>query len=122
MLRLGLVLAAMASVLSVFLLLLWSWTPYPAHLIEGVQGRYFIAPALLLSYAAVSRHGWRVGGGLVDRLDAPDQHTAETIPQRLLTWTVWGLLVVFAWVSLDSLWSVLELRYPAWARSNLFFS
>lgn len=122
MLRLGLVLAAMASVLSVFLLLLWSWTPYPAHLIEGVQGRYFIAPALLLSYAAVSRHGWQLGGGLVDRLGTPDQHTAKTLPQRLLTWTIWGLLVVFAWVSLDSLWSILGLRYPEWARSNLFFS
>lgn len=121
MLQLGLIASAVASVLLVFLLLLWSWTPYPAYLIEGVQGRYFIAPALLLSYAAASQHGWQLEGGLKERLGKPDQHTVKTFPQRLLRWTVWGLLVVFAWVSLDSLWSVLGLRYPEWARSSLFF-
>lgn len=122
MLRLGLTASAVASVLSVFLLLLWSWTPYPAHLIEGVQGRYFIAPAILLSYAAASQHGWQLGEGLVNRQGRQQQHTVNMLPQRLLNWTVWGLLIAFAWLSLDSLWSVLELRYPEWARSNLFFN
>lgn len=122
MLRLGFATSAAASVLLVFLLLLWSWTPYPADLIEGVQGRYFIAPALLLSYAAASQHGWHIKVGLAERHVRRDQSVTQTISQRLLIWAAWGLLVVFAWVSLDSLWSVLGLRYPEWARSNLFFN
>lgn len=122
MLRLGLVASAMASVLLVFLLLLWSWTPYPAHLIEGVQGRYFIGPALLLSYAAASQCVWEPKGGFAECQARLDHPRVKTTPRLLLTWAPWGLWIVFAWVSLDSLWSVLGLRYPEWARSNLFFS
>jgi uncharacterized membrane protein len=39
--------------LSIFLILfamLTTWTPYPSTTIIGVQGRYFLIPALLLSY------------------------------------------------------------------------
>ena len=44
---------ALLSVLSVFLLLLVAWTPDPTHaqLIEGVQGRYFLVPALMVAMA-----------------------------------------------------------------------
>ena len=44
---------AMLSALSVFLLLLVAWTPDPtrAQLIEGVQGRYFLTPALMVAMA-----------------------------------------------------------------------
>jgi uncharacterized membrane protein len=38
---------------SIFLILfamLTTWTPYPSSLIIGVQGRYFLIPAILLSY------------------------------------------------------------------------
>lgn len=38
---------------SVFLILfamLTTWTPYPSRVIIGVQGRYFLIPAILLSY------------------------------------------------------------------------
>ena len=43
----------MLSALSVFLLLLVAWTPNPtsAQVIEGVQGRYFLVPALMISMA-----------------------------------------------------------------------
>lgn len=119
MMRLGLVVSTMASALSVFLLLLWSWTPYPANLIEGVQGRYFIAPALLLSYAAASRCA-------LDRPGASGERTAglgqlgNVMHTRLLKWAACGLLMIFALASFDSLWTVLGLRYPDWALSNLF--
>ena len=44
---------ALLSALSVFLLLLVAWTPDPTHaqLIEGVQGRYFLVPALMVARA-----------------------------------------------------------------------
>ena len=44
---------AMLSALSVFLLLLVAWTPDPTHaqLIEGVQGRYFLIPTLMVAMA-----------------------------------------------------------------------
>lgn len=119
--RLGLVISAIASVLSVFLLLLWSWTPYPAVLIEGVQGRYFIAPALLLCYAAASQSAQHCAG-------VSGEHVAGSGPfgavvrHRLLNWAACGLLMVFALASFDSLWNVLGLRYPDWAMSNLFSS
>lgn len=50
---------AMLSALSVFLLLLVSWTPNPAHaqLIEGVQGRYFLVPALMVAMALAAPQG-----------------------------------------------------------------
>jgi len=55
-----LVLAAGASLL-VFLAMLLSWTPHPATLIAGVQGRYFLVPALLVAYA-LSGHDDTLGG------------------------------------------------------------
>ena len=47
---------AMLSALSVFLLLLIAWTPDPtrAQLIEGVQGRYFLIPALMVAMAVAT--------------------------------------------------------------------
>ena len=43
--------AALASVGLIFLALLVTWTPHPATLVQGVQGRYFVVPMLLLGYA-----------------------------------------------------------------------
>jgi len=43
--------AAAASVPLVFAALLVGWSEFPATRIEGVQGRYFIAPALLVAVA-----------------------------------------------------------------------
>lgn len=50
-LRAFLVALALSSVGMIFLALLVTWTPHPALLVQGVQGRYFIVPAILLSYA-----------------------------------------------------------------------
>ena len=49
--RLLLASAALASVGLIFLALLVTWTPHPATLVQGVQGRYFVVPMLLLGYA-----------------------------------------------------------------------
>lgn len=52
--RLGrglLVVCAIASILLTFLALLVQWTIGPATTVDGVQGRYFMIPALILSYA-----------------------------------------------------------------------
>jgi len=43
--------AALASVGLIFLALLVTWTPHPASVVQGVQGRYFVVPVLLLGYA-----------------------------------------------------------------------
>ena len=32
--------------------MLVTWTPHPASVVKGVQGRYFVVPAILLGYAA----------------------------------------------------------------------
>ncbi len=50
-LRALLLVLALASCVLIFLALLLAWTPHPARLVQGVQGRYFIVPALLVAYA-----------------------------------------------------------------------
>lgn len=42
--------AALSSLL-VFFLLLVTWTPHPATVVLGVQGRYFLIPFILVAYA-----------------------------------------------------------------------
>lgn len=49
--RLLLVICAFCSILLIFLALLVTWNAHPASVIQGVQGRYFIVPALLIAYA-----------------------------------------------------------------------
>jgi uncharacterized membrane protein len=46
-----LVTCSIGSLAIVFFAMLVTWTPHPASLIDGVQGRYFLIPAILLSYA-----------------------------------------------------------------------
>lgn len=50
--RLLLVAIAVASIGLIFLAMLVTWTPHPASVVKGVQGRYFVVPAILLGYAA----------------------------------------------------------------------
>ena len=50
--RLLLIVIAIACIALVFLAMLVTWTPHPALLIQGVQGRYFLVPAILLGCAA----------------------------------------------------------------------
>ncbi len=49
--RLLLVCCAFGASLLIFLALLVSWNVHPAGIIKGVQGRYFMVPALLIAYA-----------------------------------------------------------------------
>jgi len=49
--RLLLILIALASVCLIFLALLVTWTPHPATVVQGVQGRYFVVPMILLGYS-----------------------------------------------------------------------
>jgi len=49
--RSSLAATALLSVLAIFTALLISWTPHPATIVHGIQGRYFIVPFLLLAYA-----------------------------------------------------------------------
>ena len=70
---------ALLSALSVFLLLLVAWTPDPTHaqLIEGVQGRYFLVPALMVAMA----------------LAAP-QEQKERLPGLMLTYGSGSVMVM----------------------------
>lgn len=49
--RLLLMILAASSILLIFFALLVDWTPHPASIIVGVQGRYFLIPILMLAYA-----------------------------------------------------------------------
>ena len=46
--RLLLTTTSIASVVLMFLALLVTWTPHPATVVQGVQGRYLVVPAILL--------------------------------------------------------------------------
>lgn len=54
---------AIASVGLIFLALLVTWTPHPADKIIGIQGRYFLIPAIVLAYSMAGTQGmgrgWR---------------------------------------------------------------
>lgn len=52
--RATMLMVTLVSLAFIFFALLITWTPHPAQVIAGVQGRYFLVPALLLGY---SLHG-----------------------------------------------------------------
>lgn len=58
LMRLTLALCSITSVMLIFFALLVTWNVHPASTIQGIQGRYFLIPALLLAYsiAPVSGH------------------------------------------------------------------
>lgn len=86
--RAGLAVAAVASLLLVFLALLVTWTPQPATTVQGVQGRYFIVPAITLAYAL-----------------------GATLTPRGPRWPGWVLLCVTGVVSFYALITALLARY-----------
>jgi uncharacterized membrane protein len=49
------VLAAFCVMAITFAAMIFSWTPIPHHEVRGIQGRYFIFPALLLAHALRDR-------------------------------------------------------------------
>jgi uncharacterized membrane protein len=86
--RAFLALAALACSLLVFLALLVTWTPHPAATVAGVQGRYFVVPAIMLAYAI-----------------------GATAPPRRLPRPTLALLAAVAAVSLYALVATLLARY-----------
>jgi uncharacterized membrane protein len=86
--RAGLALAALAAAGLVFLAMLVTWTPVPSVFIHGVQGRYFIVPAIILAYA-----------------------TGATMTPRRPRWPGWLLLCATAGVSFYALIIALLARY-----------
>lgn len=80
--RLTLAILALISISLIFLAMLTTWTPLHSPRIEGVQGRYFTIPAIMLSYAAMG----------------PEQRHART--SRFLIWAVFGLHAIVCLVSL----------------------
>lgn len=50
-----------ASVFLVFLALLLTWNPIMPNVIAGIQGRYFMAPAIVLAYALGGSHDFISG-------------------------------------------------------------
>jgi len=53
--RSAILLCAFSAILIMFFLLLLTWNKYPAAIIDGVQGRYFLPPAIMVSYAIAGR-------------------------------------------------------------------
>lgn len=70
--RAMLLLVSFASILMTFFLLLITWNKHPAEIIQGVQGRYFWAPLILLGLSLTSEFGsvsgikkWIMSGALL---------------------------------------------------------
>lgn len=59
--ELFIILLALSGALLIFPALLVQWTPFPATYIDGVQGRYFIIPAIIFGYAfsVNPKHQWK---------------------------------------------------------------
>lgn len=91
--RLLLAAIALASVGLIFLALLVTWTPHPTVLVQGVQGRYFVVPMLLLGFVAS-------GFGTAPRTRSP-----------LRRWLAGLVLGSFALISLTALMLTLLRRY-----------
>ena len=49
--RLLLLAVALISTLFIFFALLVTWSPHPANVVSGVQGRYFLIPSIFLAYS-----------------------------------------------------------------------
>lgn len=64
--RLLLLAISVTSVFFIFFPLLVTWTHHPAHVISGVQGRYFLLPAIILAYGITGNTG--VSGSLRQNL------------------------------------------------------
>jgi uncharacterized membrane protein len=54
--RAALFITGIFSILLLFFLLLITWSKHPADVINGVQGRYFLAPVLLIGYSLTTSH------------------------------------------------------------------
>jgi uncharacterized membrane protein len=85
-----LLIVALAAIGIVFFAMLVTWTPHPASLIDGVQGRYFLIPAVIISYAL----------------------TTNSEPQsRVRLALLWGLVILLGLYSVFSTERLLFERY-----------
>lgn len=100
----------LVSALLAFLLMLLTWSPFPTTLIEGVQGRYLLAPAL------VAAHAWAVMPGGTQ----PGWGEEDGWRGRLLRAAPLLVLLAFAGVGVSATSEALQARYPAWALSSLW--
>lgn len=82
---------ALVCVTLTFLAMLISWSPHPAQFVQGVQGRYFVVPALMLAMA-------------ISEFSDPKQVWHSAIG--------FALASVFAVVSVSALLVTLVIRYP----------
>ncbi len=114
--RLLLVVCALTSVAIAFALMLLTWSPFPTAMIEGVQGRYFIAPAIVLAYAL----------GVWPTAMGTERPASRARPQQasMGSWVGPALqgfaLAAFAGTSLWYLASTLMTRYPSWTHGSLW--
>ena len=60
LIRVSLIACALGSIAIVFFAMLISWTPHPAMLIDGVQGRYFLIPAITIAYALCENNSQKI--------------------------------------------------------------
>ena len=95
--RIVLLAIAIASTALVFFAMLVTWTAVPAVTINGVQGRYFLGPALVLSCTLSGLSGL---SGFKPPVSPP--------AFRVLRWVSWG---VFACLSATALVITLLARY-----------
>jgi len=63
--RIVLIASALAGVGLIFLALLVTFTPHPATLVQGIQGRYFLVPALILAYGLSNHRNTLAAGPIV---------------------------------------------------------
>lgn len=95
---------AIASFVLVFFALLITWTPHPAQVIAGVQGRYFIVPAILVGYAL---HG----SGFMRPISSNLPDTRSKTVSKYGTSLRILFLVAFAMMCMTALLSCLHTRY-----------
>ena len=88
--RVTILVVAFSSMLAIFAALLVSWTPHPATIINGIQGRYFTVPVLLLAYAT---------------------HGIFPLKSKKFDFSIKNLLILFFLFSIYSMLSALQERF-----------
>lgn len=63
--RCTLLICGLISAVLAFLAMLLTWTPHPATVVEGVQGRYLLVPVMMVLLACAS---WVAGGTVILRI------------------------------------------------------
>ena len=97
---------AMLSIVVIFCALLATWTVHPAVVIEGVQGRYFLVPAILLACAMLPQPFVQMEDPRADAKHAPKTVEASRRPglmRRALPLALLGFGLCSLWILLSTL-------------------